>query len=93
MDTSTGQLSANGGFIIKEGVIVARTNTGTFIAVASACTHQGTNIDFNLSINSFVCPNHGSQFDTAGKVKNGPATQELKQFKTELNGAMLRVFE
>jgi len=34
-------LNTTGGFIYKDGLIVAKTVSGTFIAVAAACTHQG----------------------------------------------------
>lgn len=85
-------LKNNGGSVITDGVIVARTNTGSYIAVASACTHQGTNVNFQSSNEQFKCPNHGAEFDASGKVLKGPATKALTQYKTELNGTNLRVF-
>src|SRR5438045_1225075 len=68
VDVSTGALHSNGGSIIQNGVIVARTNSGTFIAVAAACTHEGTNVQYVASTNNFSCPNHGAQFDSSGNV-------------------------
>jgi cytochrome b6-f complex iron-sulfur subunit len=92
IDISTGPLSANGGFVVKNQVIVARTNSGTFLAVAAACTHEGTNVNYNSSGNKFVCPNHGAQFSSNGAVTQGPANTNLKQYNTSLSGTMLRVF-
>lgn len=92
VDTSTGNLSSNGGYIVKDGVIVARTNTGTFIAVAAACTHEGTDVEYNAASNNFTCPNHGAQFNSTGSVTKGPASSSLKQYKTTLTGTSLRVF-
>lgn len=92
IDISTGALSANGGYVVKNGVIVARTNSGTFLAVAAACTHEGSTINFNASGNKFVCPNHGAQFNSNGSVTKGPANTNLKQYNTSLSGTSLRIF-
>jgi cytochrome b6-f complex iron-sulfur subunit len=91
LDVSSGSLSSNGGFIVKDGVIVARTNTGTFIAVSAACTHQGTTVNYGSSTNSFICPNHGARFDASGLVIQGPAVTSLRAYKTVLTGNSLRV--
>lgn len=92
VDVSAGPLASNGGFIVQNTVIVARTNTGTFIAVAAKCTHQGTTINYNAGGNNFICPNHQSHFDSEGKVTQGPATSNLVKYNTTLTGSSLRVF-
>ena len=92
IDVSTGALASNGGSLIKNGVIVARTNGGVFLAIASACSHQGTTINFVASTNSFSCPNHGAKFDAGGNVTQGPASATLKSYNTTLSGNSLRVF-
>lgn len=92
LDISNGSLATNGGYLVKDGVIVARTTSGSFIAVAAACTHEGTNVYYSAGNNNFVCPNHNATFDSAGNVTNGPAKQDLKQYQTSLNGNSLRVF-
>ncbi len=84
-------LNNNGGFLVKNGVIVARTMGGTFIAVAAACTHEGTIIQYQGNNSRFFCPNHSSTFSESGGVLNGPATTALRQYKTELSGTNLRV--
>lgn len=92
IDVSSGALSKNGGYLVNSGVIVARTSAGNFVAVAAACTHEGTNVQFSLSGNNFTCPNHGAQFDTTGTVTKGPASTSLKQYNTSLSGSSLRVY-
>ena len=92
IDISTGALASNGGYLVKNGVIVARTSTGNFLAVSASCTHQGSTINYNSSSNQFVCPSHGSKFNATGGVANGPASSSLKQYNTTLNGTSLRVF-
>lgn len=92
LDTSTGSLAVNGGYLVHSGIVVARTNSGAFLAVSASCTHQGTNVNYNVSGNNFICPNHGAQFSSTGVVIQGPASTNLKQYNTTLNGSILRVF-
>lgn len=89
-------LNTNGNSVINSGVIIARTSTGTFVAVASACTHQGSQIMFDNGNNRFNCSNteagHGSQFSINGAVIAGPAPKALKLYNTTLTGTKLRVY-
>lgn len=91
-DSANAALKTNGGYLVSNGVIVAKTLSGNYIAVAAACTHQGTTVQYDSSGNRFHCPNHGSNFTTTGAVINGPATTALQQYNTELTGSSLRVF-
>jgi cytochrome b6-f complex iron-sulfur subunit len=83
-----------GGFVRTNGLIIARTNQGGFIAVSQACTHEGTPVNFVSSNNTFLCPNHGSVFSGAGEVQNGPATKPLTVYKTTFDASTgdVRVF-
>jgi cytochrome b6-f complex iron-sulfur subunit len=92
LDISTGVLASNGGHLVQGGVLVARTLTGTFLAVSAACTHEGTNVNYNATGNNFICPNHGAQFSSTGSVTQGPAKTNLTQYKTTLTGTSLRVY-
>ncbi len=92
INTSTGTLAKNGGFLVSNSVIVARTNAGAFIAVAAACTHQGTTVNYNSTNDVFVCPNHNAIFSENGSVMQGPATINLTKYNTTLTGTSLRVF-
>lgn len=91
VDTSTGALASNGGFIVVNGIIIARTNTGTFLAVSSTCTHEGVTVNYNSGANQFVCPRHNSQFSSNGTVVSGPAPSNLRQYQTTLSGTTLTV--
>ena len=88
-------LNNNGGYLAASGVIVARTSTGAYVAVANSCTHQGYVLAFNPD-DKFHCQNpgagHGSVFGSNGAVVNGPATTALKTYNTTLTGTSLRVF-
>lgn len=84
-------LNTNGGYLITQKVIVARTLTGGYIAVAAACTHQGTNVQYQASSHRFHCPNHGADFGESGSVQSGPASHDLQQMHTSLNNTLLHV--
>jgi cytochrome b6-f complex iron-sulfur subunit len=85
-------LASNGGFVISQGVIVAKSSTGEFIAVSAACTHEGVNVQFQSSSNRFHCPAHGANFTTSGSVQNGPANSPLTKYNTSLSGNLLRIY-
>jgi cytochrome b6-f complex iron-sulfur subunit len=84
-DKNFSDLSTNGKAIVSGDVIVARTKTGEFLALAKACTHQGTTVDYVADTNIFNCSNHGSQFNADGSVKKDPATAALKSYKTSFD--------
>jgi cytochrome b6-f complex iron-sulfur subunit len=92
-DAANSSLKTKGNALLSNGVIVAYTNAGTYIALSSTCTHQSGTIGFNAGNSNFVCPNHGSVFNTTGAVVTGPASQALKQYNTALTGTSLRVYE
>ncbi|MBP7808146.1 MAG: Rieske (2Fe-2S) protein [Bacteroidia bacterium] len=92
LDISSGPLASNGGALVHEGVIVARSTISGFIAVDAECTHEGTTINYASSSNSFNCPNHGAKFDVNGNVTNGPATKSLTSYHCSVSGTTLRVF-
>lgn len=92
LDVSTGALASNGGSVVKDGIIVARTNGGDFIAVSVACTHEGVGIGYVAADNKFQCPRHGAEFSSTGVVTRGPASRNLTRYNTTLSGNSLRVF-
>jgi Rieske Fe-S protein len=92
VDVSTGALATNGGFVVINKIVIARTITGTFLAVAAACTHAGTNVKYVLANNNFHCPNHGAEFSNTGVVTKGPATTNLKVYTVVLTGTSLSVY-
>ena len=45
-------------------------------ALAATCTHLGCTVRWETG--RFRCPCHGSEYDTAGIVLQGPATRPLR---------------
>jgi len=84
------------GWTIQNNIIIAK-NGADFIALASACTHQGASLTYNTANNTFPCSlsdaSHGSVFDANGTRTKGPASSALKKYMTSLNGSNLRVYE
>lgn len=92
VDVSSGSLASNGGFMISQGIVIARTNTGSFLAVSAACSHEGTFVNYVANSNSFHCPDHGANFSTSGQHLNGPGSGNLTQYNTSLTGSTLRIY-
>ncbi len=85
---STGTLA-----LVRTGggdVLVARTADTTFVALSAGCTHQACEIT-GFSGQNYVCPCHGSRFDTGGRVVNGPAVTPLPQFQTQFSNDVLTI--
>ena len=62
----------------------------TFLAV---CTHEGCPLGWNQNQHLIRCPCHGSAFDTAGKVVNGPAQVPLTPRETMVSRGQVLLVE
>jgi Rieske Fe-S protein len=60
-------------------VVNERGKIRTFVAV---CTHEGCPLGWNATQHLIRCPCHGSAFDTAGRVVDGPAPLPLTELET-----------
>ena len=88
--TSNSALTKNGGYIIKNDVVIAKTNLGTYVAVTLICTHEGNkNITYQTS--EFICTVHGARFDNAGKGLNANGAKGIKVYSTSVSGNILTV--
>jgi len=85
-------LKSDGGYIYNDGIIVAKTVNGSYIAVSQYCTHAGGTVVYDKNINEFYCPVHGSLYSTNGSVVQGPAASPLVKYNTSLTGNSLRVY-
>jgi cytochrome b6-f complex iron-sulfur subunit len=91
----TKDLQAVGSFIFNDKIIVVRLATGSvpssFVAIQRACTHQGTEVNWNASKNEFICPNHGARFNTSGQNIGGQSTGALPVYAISISGTTLSV--
>ena len=81
----------NGGYILYKNVVVAKDNSGSYVAATQVCSHEGLQrIVFRKD--QWYCPEHGATFDLAGGGLNSEAKRGLTIYNTELNNNILRVF-
>lgn len=90
-------LNTPGGYLVTNGVIVARTLSNAFVAVQRNCTHEGTTLEYygNRGSDLFHCSNHGAEFDTSGRVVRQPSAgsaSNLATYRTQVSGNSLRVY-
>ena len=92
------KLANNGGFILKNLVVVVKNLEGDFVAASQVCSHeQYDQVRFTSTDGGiFYCDVHGSRFEQDGtplnQVDSKPASP-LKIFNTSVTGDVLRVFE
>ena len=70
--------------------LVAHTAVDTFVTVTAVCTHEGCTIT-GYTNQTYVCPCHGSRFNTNGGVISGPASRALRTFGTSFANGTLTV--
>ena len=70
--------------------LVARNALDSFTALTATCTHQACTIT-GYENQNYVCPCHGSRFDTSGRVTNGPAPRALRTYPTQFAGDILTI--
>lgn len=92
------KLADNGGFILKNLVVVVKNLEGDFVAATQICSHQQYDQVRFLEQDGgiFYCGVHGSKFGQDGTPLNtipNSTARAIKIYNTELNGTILRVFE
>jgi cytochrome b6-f complex iron-sulfur subunit len=70
--------------------LVTQATQGSFSAFTAICTHEQC-IVTGFQSNTFVCPCHGSQYNTSGAVVQGPATRALQRFNTQFTNNVLTI--
>jgi nitrite reductase/ring-hydroxylating ferredoxin subunit len=96
--TEAAPLNQNGGYILKNLVVVARNLEGQFVAATQVCSHENYDqVRFVAQQGGiFYCDVHGSRFAQDGSPLNtipNSTAKPIKIYSTELNGNSLRVFE
>jgi cytochrome b6-f complex iron-sulfur subunit len=74
----------------SNNILVTRAAGDTFNAFTAVCTHE-QNLITGFQSNNFVCPAHGSQFNTSGSVVQGPASRPLQRFNTQFTNNVLTI--
>jgi cytochrome b6-f complex iron-sulfur subunit len=58
-------------------IVVQEDKSLASFGINAVCTHLGCVVPWNASESKFICPCHGSQYDSNGKVVRGPAPLSL----------------
>lgn len=58
-------------------IVVQEDKSLASYGINAVCTHLGCVVPWNASENKFMCPCHGSQYNSEGKVVRGPAPLSL----------------
>jgi cytochrome b6-f complex iron-sulfur subunit len=91
--SENGVLNNQGGYKVVKGIIIINLGTTGFAALASACTHEGSQVAYSSASNNIQCPSHGSVFSLTGAVVNGPAVFPLKTYTVSKSGNILTIRE
>ncbi len=60
------ELLVDGGYIIREKVVIARTIDGKFAAATLICSHAGNeNVLYNKTADEWQCTVHGARYEVA----------------------------
>jgi glycine/D-amino acid oxidase-like deaminating enzyme/nitrite reductase/ring-hydroxylating ferredoxin subunit len=75
------EIPPGAGAVVRRGlkkIAVYRDPSGALHERSAVCTHLGCIVRWNSMEKSWDCPCHGSRFDVAGSVLNGPAIGPLR---------------
>ncbi|MFP4124097.1 MAG: cytochrome b6-f complex iron-sulfur subunit [Coleofasciculus sp.] len=65
-------------------IVVTEDKAIADYGINAVCTHLGCVVPWNASENKFICPCHGSQYNSQGKVVRGPAPLSLALVHTDV---------
>lgn len=75
--------------ILQYPICIFRYSAQEYSAVWMRCTHQGT--ELQVFGDKLQCPAHGSEFDSKGLVRNGPADKVLRTFPVRIQNDQLKL--
>jgi nitrite reductase/ring-hydroxylating ferredoxin subunit len=88
--STASKLQNNGGYLIKNNVVVAKDLKGEYIAATVVCSHE-LRKDVIFRNNEFYCTAHGARFDLTGKGLNNDGKRGLRIYTTSLEGNILSI--
>jgi len=82
-----------GTYVIENDIVIARSNTGDYLAATVICSHEGlSQITYSDREGTWYCTAHEALFDENGDGLNANGSKGLTVYSTELNDNLLRVF-
>ncbi|MFM2267058.1 MAG: hypothetical protein RL757_499 [Bacteroidota bacterium] len=83
-------LKTNGGYFIKDGVVIARTTSGGYAAASLTCSHDAEK-KVQYATNGWKCTAHGATFAENGTPTNNVTSKTLVTYTTAVNGNTLTI--
>jgi nitrite reductase/ring-hydroxylating ferredoxin subunit len=93
-DISNSPLKTNGGYIIKNDVVIAKTANGDYAAVSILCRHENlTQVIYQKGANEFYCTAHGARYDLKGNGLNQNGSKGIVSYPVMImdNGKSLMI--
>ena len=88
--TSSSALNNNGGYLVKNNIVVAKDLSGNYIAATNLCSHeQKRKVIFKNG--EYYCTDHGARFDVSGNGLNNDGRGGLTTYITSLEGDILTI--
>jgi len=87
------ELNTFGTYVIEDQIVIARSNTGEYLAATVICSHEGlSQITYSQREGAWFCTAHEALFTEEGEGINANGSRGLTVYNTELNDNILRIF-
>ena len=91
-NSANAALTAVGGSLIANGVIIVHTGNSVFHALSATCTHAGCTVGYVPTSGIIYCPCHGGSYNAAtGAVLGGPPPSALSTYTVTQSGNVLTI--
>lgn len=91
-DAANSALLNNGGYVVTNSIVVAKTTTGDYVAATVICSHEQKR-KITLKNDEWYCTDHAARFDLNGDGLNSKGSKGLAIYNVEkIDENTLRVF-
>jgi len=84
LSVAKAELPQDGALVYREARVAVLRQGDEVYALNLICTHLGCTV--TVTPTGLICPCHGSTFDRAGNVLQGPADRPLERYRVESSG-------
>ncbi|MBL7997060.1 MAG: Rieske (2Fe-2S) protein [Candidatus Kapabacteria bacterium] len=85
-------LRVAGGYMVIRNILIIRYSDVRVIARSAFCTHEGQELIWDSALSMIRCPRHGARYLPDGVVIQGPASDNLIQYRAVLSGDSITVY-
>ena len=86
-------LQVFGSYVIEDQIVIARSNTGEYLAATLSCSHEGlSQITYSNREGAWYCTAHEALFTEEGEGLNANGSKGLTIYNTEQTDNLLRIF-